>query len=99
MRSQGYKSIFLSPIKLYTHRQALMLEQHLSIHQRDALVEVGGFAVDAVDFLQQAAAGEGYQFLLLPLQLVFLAFQQPLSFGSRAFISSISRLSSVFSVS
>ena len=34
-------------------------EQHPSIHQHDALVEVGGFTVDAVDFLQQAATGEG----------------------------------------
>ena len=28
------------------------------IHQHDSLVEVGGLAVYAIDFLQQAAAGE-----------------------------------------
>ena len=43
-----------------SHRQPVTRERHVSIHQHDAFVEVGGFAVDAVDFLQQAAAGEGY---------------------------------------
>ena len=38
----------------------LVVVGRVSIHQHDALIEVGGFAVDAVDFLQQAAAGEGY---------------------------------------
>ena len=31
---------------------------NILIHQHDSLVEVGGLAVYAIDFLQQAAAGE-----------------------------------------
>ena len=39
----------------FIHRQMVM---YSLIHQHDSLVEVGGFAVYAIDFLQQAAAGE-----------------------------------------